>query len=422
MANPFAWLTHKKQKRKLGAKKTMQNLYKHQAEFLQKNPDCTALVWSCGLGKTLAACMWGKQKGGTTLIICPKALRETWTRQAEDVNLMPPSKEYGQYIFSKEEFRKDADKLKKFDNVIVDEYHSAGFVTPHGKSQMAQAFKNYLKTNNVKRILMSSATPGQNPWQIYQLATLLGYRIDWQKFKYTFFTDVRMGARTIPVAKKGMEAKLAHIVKQVSDVVALEDTMDVPPQVHSDPELYELTKEQKIAIDNAYDPVPIVRYTKQHEIENGILKDPDTFFPSEKLERIKQLVEEHPKIAIVCRYNLQIDSIKQVIPNALVIRGDTKDRDALTHAADAATEAVVLIQADTAEGYELPSFPICVFASMSYSYSKFVQVCGRFLRINAPSKTVFLYLITEGDSIDKAVWEAIQRKEDFQIELYAREK
>jgi len=81
-----------------------------------------------------------------------------------------------------------------------------------------------------------------------------------------------------------------------------------------------------------------------------------------------------------------------------------------------------LIQADCAEGYQLPSFGLCVFASQSYSYTKWEQICGRFLRMDKPSRTTFLYLLTEGDSIDQAVYDAVKKKEDFKIELYAKNK
>jgi hypothetical protein len=40
--------------------------------------------------------------------------------------------------------------------------------------------------------------------------------------------------------------------------------------------------------------------------------------------------------------------------------------------------------------------------------------------MDKPSRTTFLYLLTEGDSIDQAVYDAVKKKEDFKIELYAR--
>lgn len=402
----------------------MTTLYKHQQEFLTANPDKSALVWSCGTGKTRTAIEWANTKFDyfnppLVLVICPKALKANWRREANSYPLIFQ-------ISTKEEFRRDWKTYPSFSQIIVDEVHN-GFLTPHFKSQMSKALRNYIKKHNVQRILLLSATVyTSSAWNIYQLATLLGYKWDWHKFKYTFFTDMRMGLRTIPVQKKGIEPKLAELTKKIASVVNIYDVLDVPLQNHLEPEYFALTKEQEKAIKDNYDPVPIVRYTQQHEIENGILLANEfrklQIYENDKIERIKALCEENKKIAIVCRYNAQIDTIRNILDGfkPYIIRGDVKDRDGITRAAESSEKAVVLIQADCAEGYQLPSFPLCVFASMSYSFAKKQQLEGRFLRMDKPSRTTFMYLLTEGDSIDQAVYDAVARKEDFQINLYKR--
>lgn len=398
-------------------------LFKHQEKFLQDNPNKTSLVWSCGTGKSRAACEWAKKdEDYCTLIICPKALKTNWAREAEKW-------EMGAYkIMTKEEFKKWHKSLCLYTQVIVDEVHN-GFLTPMFKSQMSKALRWYLKTHNVPRVLLLSATVyTSSPWNIYNLAHYTGHDWNWLKFKQAFFYDVRMGMRVIPMVKKGSEAKLAELTKKIASVVDIHDCMDVPLQYHAEPEYFSLQKEQIKAIKDNYDPTPIVRYTLQHEIENGVLL-PNEYrkaqsFEYDKLERIKELIEENTKIAIVCRYNAQIDALKAILADykPLVIRGDVKDRDAVTLVAEDVKKCVVLIQADCAEGYQLPSFGLCIFVSQSYSYTKWEQICGRFLRMDKPSRTTFLYLLTEGDSIDQAVYDAVKKKEDFKIELYAKNK
>lgn len=402
----------------------MLTLFKHQQDFLALNPNKSALVWSCGTGKTRTALEWSLRAKpfDPVLVICPKALKANWCREAvySAINA---------HIMSKEEFRKYAKTLPSYSKIIVDEVHN-GFLTPNFKSQMSKALRDYIKKHQVPRVLLLSATVySSSPWNIFQLAYFLGYRWDWQKFNYTFFNQIRMGRRIIPQAKKGIEPKLAAITKRISSVVDIHDCMDVPLQFHSEPEYFSLSAEQIKAIEDNYDPLPIVRYTNQHEIENGILLAnefrKEQIYENDKEERIEAICKEQKKVAIVCRYNAQIDSLKQRLSSLfsdriLVIRGDVKDRDSITRQAESSEECIVLIQADCAEGYELPSFPICVFASMSYSYVKWEQICGRFLRMNKPSRTTFLYLLTEGDSIDQAVYVSIKRKEDFTINLYKR--
>lgn len=398
-------------------------LYNHQKQFLEENPDKTTLVWSCGTGKTRAALEWASlgQGGSLTLVICPKALKTNWQREADKWGPDASVK-----VLTKEEFRASK-SLPSFDNVIVDEVHN-GFLTPMFKSQMSKALRDYIKKHNVPRVLLLSATVyTSSPWNIYNLAVFTGHNWNWKRFKETFFYDVRMGPRLIPQVKKGSEAKLATLTKTIANVVDIHDVLDVPLQNHCEPEYFALSEAQRKAIKDNYDPLPIVRYTAQHEIENGILLGnefrPATTFICDKNERLFELCKENKKIAIVCRYNLQIDMLHLALRNhfrVLVIRGDVKDRDAITLQAEQADECVVLIQADCAEGYQLPSFGLCVFASMSYSYTKWEQICGRFLRMDKPSRTTFLYLLTEGDSIDRAVYDSVKKKEDFKIALYEK--
>ena len=325
----------------------MDNLFLHQQRFLDRNLSRSALIHATGTGKTKLACHWALQRGGITLIVCPKALRPAWLREIKETNVSAV------LVLTKEEFRRDGDKLKKFDNLIWDECHLSAL----SKSQTAKVLHAYIKRYSPNRLFLTATIYTSSPWAIYNLATLLGYNLNYVKFKTTFFSDIRMGARIVPVAKKGTEAKLADIVKRIADVVALEDVIDAPPQVHETPEEYELTSEQHQAIADAYDPLPIVRFTAQHRIENQ---------SPLKLARIRQLIEENPKIAIVCRYLEQIETVKRameaikragspVMP--YILSGDTKDRDAVSRAAEVATEAVVIIQSYMGIGFELPSFP-----------------------------------------------------------------
>lgn len=400
------------------------SLYKHQTVFLESKVDKSALVWSCGTGKSRTAIEWAKSGDSYTLIICPKALKTNWIREIEKWDLK------SWCVATKEEFRRDHKKddmtgLGSAKQIIVDEVHN-GFLTPHFKSQMSKALRDYIKKHKVERVLLLSATVyTSSAWNIYQLATLLGHKWDWFKFKYTFFTDIPMGRRMIPMQKKGVEGKLAEMTKSIASVVDIYDVLDdIPLQQHCDPEYFALTTEQKKAIKESYDPVPIVRFTLQHEIENGVLignefKEAQSF-KCDKNDRILALCEENKKVAIVCRYNAQIDELAKLLEayKPLIIRGDVKNRDEVCVSAEKADKAVVIIQADCGVGFQLPSFGLCIFASMSYSYTSFEQMCGRFLRMDKPSRTTFVYLITEGESVDQGVYDAVKRREDFKIALF----
>lgn len=400
----------------------LMQLYKHQKRFLSDNPSKSSLVWSCGTGKSRTACEWSRLHLTPVLIICPKALVSNWKRECEKWNVQEPS------IITKEEFRKYFKKIPAFSQVIVDEVHN-GFLTPGFKSQMSKSLRWYLKEHKVPRVLLLSATVyTSSPWNIYNLAWLTGHEWNWQKFKFEFFDDVWMGNRQIPVVKKGSEKKLAELTKQIASVVDIHDCMDVPEQLHCEPEYFALTKEQEKAIKENYDPTPIVRYTQQHEIENGILlgnefKESQTF-KYDKMDRIKELVAENKKVAIVCRYHNQIDELWDGLADCekqvYVISGKIANRDAICLSAEKLDECIVIIQADCGIGFQLPSFELCIYVSQSYSYTSWEQMNGRFLRMDKPSRTTFMYLLTDANSVDKSVYKCIRKKEDFKIELYGK--
>lgn len=392
-------------------------LFNHQKKFLEQGRKKCLLAWGTGTGKTITALSWAKLLGQDTLVICPKALRQNWLRNVSALGV-PAT------VLTKEEMRRDWEKLGKFNVVIYDEAHYAAGM----KSQMAKNFRKYLKRHKTENILLLTATPYlSTPWNIYVLAGHLGYQWGYFSFKTRFFQDRYIGRRVVPEVRPGMEKEIANLVKHIGDVVHLEDCIDVPEQIF-ETEYFELTPTQTKAIKENVETNPIVRWTKNHQIEQGVVKGNEyeeaQRFESHKLARILELVEENDKIIIVCRYNLQIDDYRQAVRaklgrEALVIRGDVKNRDEVVQEAERSKQAVVLIQGSCSEGYELPSFPLMVFASLDFSYKNYAQLLGRILRINHPKKNVYLHLLVK-DGIDEAVYGAMMKKKDFDIAIYGK--
>ena len=354
------------------------------------------------------------------MVICPKALKENWWRETLRFRNHPSNFS----VISKEEFKKNYDILSKFDSVIVDEAHYFAGI----KSQMSKHLFKYLRKHKVENILLLTATPYMStPWNIYTLARHLGYKWNYPSFSFKYFENQYVGRRIVPVVKPGIEKDMARLVHEIGDVVRLDECADIPEQVFVN-EYFALLEAQKKAMKEIQEVNPIVRYTKYHQIENGTLKSDgyseNRVFSTEKHERILDLVGEHDKVAIVCRYNLQIDDLelflqaKQTKP-VFIIRGDVKDRDAVIQEVESLSGAIIIIQADCCEGYELPSIGTIVYASLSFSYKNYKQMLGRFLRINNLKKNVYIHLITQG-GVDEAVFHSIMNKQDFDIAIYSR--
>lgn len=400
----------------------MTKLYNHQLALLEKNPAKRLLCWDTGTGKSLAAIEWAKLSGGSCLVIVPKALKEKWRRDVHKAHAEGMTWD----VMSKEEFRSMWDKLLPPTSIIVDEAHYFSGLT----SQMSKNLYKFIKKHKLERVLLLTATPYlSTPWNIYTLARHLGYNWSYIEFKQAFFQDRYIGRRVVPEVKKGIEPAIAKLVQGIGDVVRLDDCVDVPEQV-IESEMFSMTEMQKKAKEMVVETNPIVRFTKWHEIENGILKDDgyshDQFFDCDKLERIAQYVAEHKKVAIVCRYNLQIDAVYRAMvelgfgDDVFILRGETKNRDGIVTAVGQADRAIVIINAACSEGYELPSIGLILFASLSFSYKDYKQMMGRFLRINALKRNVYIHLVTS-EGVDQEVYNAIMAKQDFHLEIYAKE-
>jgi len=398
----------------------MTPLYAHQQKVVDQNLHKSILSHSTGTGKTRTALELAKKNGVKALVVSPKALAPKWVRDIEQWGASAD-------VVTKEAFKRDYKTLPKYNAVIIDECHAGGFA--NYKSQMHKATAAYLKVHNVEYRWLLSATPYcSTPFNIYSLLLLIGVKLEFWNFRNRFFVERYFGKRVVFVPREGIEDEVADLVRKYGSVVRLDDCVDLPEQRVAE-EFFEITKEQQKHIDELKlrEQNPIVRFTKMHQIASGIeigneFSETKTI-SAQKNDYIVRLAEQNDKMIVFTRYNAHIDLLSKMlkdIPHE-IIRGDVKDRDAVIQKCEASKRMVVLINAACSMGYELPSFGLCVFASLSYSYTDFIQSQGRVLRINKLKKNLYILLVTKG-SADVPVLESIRRKESFSEAIFARER
>jgi len=392
-------------------------LFKHQKEILEWAPERIVLVWETGTGKSLAAMELAKKTGERTLIICPKSLKLDWIQKSAYMGDM-------RHVMTKEEFRKDFDKLPRYNCVIVDEAHYFFGM----KSQMSKSLEKYVnKKHNVRYRYFLTATPqGSSPWNIYRMCILYGLKISYIAFDKAFFDSIPMGGRMIPVVKIGIEDRLLRLIKKVSSVVRLDECADVPEQTFIT-EYFELTDEQKKAIETLDDILPITRYGKIHQICGGSLKGDGYVeskrFKSNKLDRVIELCETNKKVIVVCRYNNEIEMIKESLGDSkpvFVINGEVTgdDRHKIVEDCKTLDQYIVLINAACSEGYQIPTCPLMVFYSYDFQLKSWIQMKGRILRIDKLKKNVYMSLVVKG-TIDEAIFETVTvKKNTFHMNIY----
>lgn len=396
----------------------MVELYEHQKNFVENAKDKCGMFFSTGTGKTITALFAAKSrltnpKTHGALIICPKGVKSKWQEAAKVLD-------FSHEVLTKEEFKKHHRALTRRDAVIVDEaHHFSGM-----KSQMHKTLLWYLKNRAPKYIWLLTATPKRrDAWNIYALARLLGYNWNYQTFRSSFFFEKYFGPKVVwlPKIDKETEQNLVGLTKEIGDVVAYEDCAEMPPVAHLT-EYVEKTEDQKKTLEELrlIEANPLTFYMREHQIMAGIGAR------SAKDDRLLELAEEAPKLAVFCRYTAQINRLERLFSSkcpqtpVFVIDGATPDKNAVAREIEQSPACIALIQSDSAEGYELPSIHTAVFASMSYSYLSYQQSLGRFIRINQDNKPKrFFYLLTKG-SIDEAVHKNILSKKNFDIELYSK--
>lgn len=395
-------------------------LYKHQERLLSEFPKRSLITWGTGTGKTImgiSLCNKALRNDQKVLVIVPKALKEKWQRDMHTFSTTLYT------IMTKEEFKKNCKILDKHDAVLCDEFHFFLGI----KSQLSKLLYWYLNHHNVEYRYFATATPYlSTPLNIFVAARLLGHEWNYRTFTNKFFYEVPMGLRRVLKIKPNIEEQIAQLVKEIGDVVDMEEIVEVPEQKF-DTVFLELTKEQKEAIASIYEPQFIVEWTQKHQVENSFLYDKGEetrVYWGEKLDYIISFSKKHKKFAVICRYTKQLDLLKDILEKeglcVYLISGQVDNRDEVVRQIEETESCVALIQADCAVGFELPSVPEMIFASLSFSFVAHEQAKGRILRINKTKENRYIYLVIKG-GVDEDIYNSIMAKKDFSFAIYNKQ-
>lgn len=409
-------------------------LYDHQQKIIDENKPKTGLFLGTGSGKTLIALLLAR---GRTLVICPKTQKEdrNWERENEEKKLGVDLT-----VISKEKFRATASTLDRFDTVIVDEADTCLGVTPSVKfvkkqmmpraSQLFEELEKFLERTQPDRFYPVTATIVRSPMTVWAAGKLLGKEWDFFAWRSTFYVKLPMPGREVWQAKTDSATKerLADAVRKIGYVGRLQDFFDVPEQTFKTFHV-DLTDAQKKRIKELpmeY-PEPVVLVGKKHQVENGTLGATEfqesEIFESSKIDKLLDLAIEFPRMVVFAKYTNQIAQIREKMTKeghkVLVLDGSTKDRRSLFLEAITGPGCIFIAQSSISAGWQLPTFPVMVFASMTYSLSDRIQGEGRILRSDNLKKNLYIDLFVKG-GVDEAVYDSIINKKDFDERIYAK--
>lgn len=420
-------------------------LYDHQRKIILEDPKQCGLFLGTGSGKTRIALSLAT---GRTLVIAPKTQVEdkNWERELAIIrkeNQGKREKIKSLTVISKEQFRLNWKNLKPdFNTIIIDECHTALGVTPNTRrrarkeipkaSQIFEAVEEFLSICQPERLYLCTATIVKSPMTVWAARWLLGKakrkKIDsFLHWRNTFYTKLPMPGREVYAPRRDSKTKdsLAAYVRMTGYVGRLEDYFDVPEQTYRTIHVG-LSAQQKDRIKELPLEFPdkLVLIGKRHQVENGVLAGdeytaPETF-DNAKIEKILELALEFPKMVIFAKYSAQIRDIEAALRKAkypvYVLTGETKDRGGLIGMANKG-DGIFIAQAQISAGWELPTYPVMIFASRTYSFVDYSQALGRIQRANYIKKNLYINLVVK-DGIDEAVDRALTNKQDFDERIY----
>jgi len=380
-------------------------LYKHQQEFLDKNPDKAILAWEAGIGKTRASIEWMKLRPRKmVLIICTKAIKQKWIEDLKKWDCKNTTE-----VITKEEFKKSSIIP---DALIVDEAHN--FVSPlfiaSSRSQLSTSLYNLIKENpDMPRLFLTANPVRSSPANLHTLLTFKGVPIEWKKWQGAFYQLIRRPYLPRPVwdPKEGWQKRMIPIIEKYCEVSLMSDCFDVPVHNHSviDIPLNEDTKKEiKGLVAEAWEPMKL--WCAEHRLENGI----------EKLEWIKEFSKGRRKVVIICKYTEQILAYEKELKKdreTFVLNGQTKDQGQIIKDAQESSECFLIVQAQVSAGYDLDQFSTMIFASASWSWVDHSQCHGRINRAHNLHRNEYIYLVA-GEK-DKRVLESLEAKKDFDV-------
>lgn len=435
----------------------MRQLFAHQKRSLQVlSTQPRVLDFSDpGTGKTTTEiCDFSGRRhsgGGCALIFAPKMLlTNVWEREffVND----PMLRISAAYAKNREEaFQVEADAyvtnhdaaawvaaqppsfFKRFDTLILDE--STAF--KHASSQRAKALRKIVPYFEFRRAL--TGTPNSNGiCDVWHQALLVddGRRLgrSFFQFRAATCTPVQVGPSPQHLRwedRPGSETAVAQLLADITIRHRLEDCVDIPqnhayavecPLDRKHRQAYEQLKKDALLVlkDASVTAVnAAVLYTKLLQCVSGaVYNDAGAYsvIDTSRYELIMDLVEARQNSVVFFQWRHQKEQLVKLaqagrIPFA-VLDGTTSERDRATlvqQFQDGAFRVLFAHPQSAGHGLTLTRATSTIWASPTYNLEHYLQGLRRIYRIGQTERTETI-VVTAPDTIDVAVWEALQVK------------
>jgi superfamily II DNA or RNA helicase len=138
-----------------------------------------------------------------------------------------------------------------------------------------------------------------------------------------------------------------------------------------------------------------------------------------RIEAIKKLQTEHPKIIIFYNFNYELDILRELKDN---LGFSLAEYNGHKHEPIPNTDKwIYLVQYTSgSEAWNCIETNCIVFYSMNYSYRTMTQSAGRIDRRNTKFKDLYYYTLKSSTSIDLSISKSLRNKEDFNEQKFLK--
>jgi len=446
-------------------------LMSHQDEAVKiaRTHDRYAFYWDCGTGKTIAALSIIKEKGGKTLVICPKSLMLTaWKSDAEHFPELKTvcgwhsnkqkrqellSSDVDVVVINYEMFWRELKTIEKanFKRVIFDESSKLKSM----KTRVTLAAIEY--SQKVDSLYLLSGTPAPNSGiEYYSQMRCVDpdiFGTNFSRFTSKYFVPKKINiqksfrckytgdtvSRQIPVITgyvpiRGREPEFLDRLKTKSWALTKEEAVDLPEQTDI-PRYFDLSKAELTAYQDVENQLMMLlkenKTTFRAKAESAAMKcrqltsgwmyvndskDVEHFGDS-KLQNMQDLIEEigNNKIVIWGNFRHEIDLITNVISDLKikhsVLRGGVtaaQIEQAVTDFQKNDLQILINHPQSVGHGVTLTASNYAINFSCPWSYELW-KMRDRIHRYGQDKKT-FYYDLIANDTIDEKVIESVSRK------------
>jgi superfamily II DNA or RNA helicase len=393
-----------------------------------------------GIGKTYTACGVARELNMDILVVCPKAVKESWKRVIKNHFKM-----WGKCVGI---VNYEALRMGKSDSVIASyvkrrDTRRKEFVWKIPKNTLivwdeAQKLKN-AKTKNSEtcmaalksgyKMLFCSATMATNPLELRTVGQCIQlFKSSKQYYEWAYAHGVVRGRFGMEFTgdKKSL-AKLSNDIFINRGVRLNRDTIPNFPESQITAECYEMEKEDQDKINKAYEEMQLelLKIERQLKKDKGQTQMVAILRARQKVEMFKvpliiemaeEGIENGMSVAIFCNFTETINALSDRLKTKCIVNGVVSDKDRQQAVDDFQSDKSRIILVNIAAGgaglnlHDLNgNFPRLSLICPSYSAVLMRQSTGRVWRDSAKTKSI-QKIVFVANTVEEQVCNSVNQK------------